>query len=100
MIQNSLLIFVKNPIPGQTKTRLARSVGDQKALQIYQHLVDHTQAVSLPLKVNKEVWYSSEVEDDDAWSERHFKKRYRWGVTWGRGWQTLSKMLLKGVPIK
>ena len=38
-----LIIFVKNPIPGQVKTRIARTVGDAKAVAVYTHLLRYTQ---------------------------------------------------------
>lgn len=35
MLDNCLLIFVKAPIPGKVKTRLAASVGDDRATELY-----------------------------------------------------------------
>ena len=40
--KNALIIFVKNPIKGQVKTRLAETVGDEKALEIYNYLLQKT----------------------------------------------------------
>jgi glycosyltransferase A (GT-A) superfamily protein (DUF2064 family) len=31
-MERLLLVFVKNPVPGRVKTRLARTIGDEKAL--------------------------------------------------------------------
>ncbi|MDK9718113.1 MAG: TIGR04282 family arsenosugar biosynthesis glycosyltransferase [Trichlorobacter sp.] len=46
-------LFVKPPIPGRVKTRLARDIGDQAACDLYRRLADHTiqqiQASSIPL---------------------------------------------------
>jgi len=75
----TLLIFVKNLVPGQTKTRLAKSIGNQRALQVYQRLVEHTHDVALSLPVNKEVWYSDEVEKEDVWNHGGFTKRVQKG---------------------
>lgn len=36
-----IALFVKPPVPGKVKTRLARDIGDQAACDIYQHLADH-----------------------------------------------------------
>jgi len=83
MPENKLIIFVKNEEVGKVKTRLAESIGDRKALQVYQGLVKHTHSVTLPLKVNKEVWYSIEVEHDDVWSKGHFKKKVQMGSDLG-----------------
>jgi len=37
-----VIVFVKNPELGKVKTRLAASVGDEKALEIYKELLGHT----------------------------------------------------------
>ena len=36
-----VLVFLKNPTPGQVKTRLAASVGDSAAAEIYRRMVEH-----------------------------------------------------------
>ena len=41
-MKSLLLIFAKNPDLGKVKTRLAKSIGEQKALEIYQILLNHT----------------------------------------------------------
>src|SRR3990167_5805702 len=40
MRQQRLLYFVKYPEPGRVKTRLAKSIGDQKAAALYQQLAE------------------------------------------------------------
>lgn len=37
-----LIIFLKSPQKGKVKTRLAKSIGQEKALALYTHLVNHT----------------------------------------------------------
>jgi len=48
-----IALFVKAPIPGRVKTRLARDIGDAAACSIYRRLADHTvdqiQAGGFPL---------------------------------------------------
>ncbi len=39
MSRNLLIVFLKNPIPGQVKTRLATTVGNDEAARIYRELV-------------------------------------------------------------
>jgi rSAM/selenodomain-associated transferase 1 len=39
---NALLIFVRTPRPGKVKTRLARSLGDEKAAEFYRLCTDAT----------------------------------------------------------
>ncbi len=47
MISNStaILVFQKNPVPGKVKTRLAATLGNERALEIYEELVGHTHRV-------------------------------------------------------
>ena len=41
-MNDALIIFTKNPIPGQVKTRLAATIGDDKALAVYKQLIHYT----------------------------------------------------------
>lgn len=65
MMKNSaLIIFQKNAELGKVKTRLAKDLGDQKALAIYEKLCDITHQVCSQLNVEKYVYYSSFVPDN------------------------------------
>jgi len=70
--KNVLLIFIKNPILGQVKTRLASSVGDEEAMRIYKELLKHTRAVSLKLDATRVVCYSHFIDAEDSWLPQHF----------------------------
>ena len=41
-MKSALLIFVKNLIHGEVKTRLAATVGQDVAFTVYKRLVEHT----------------------------------------------------------
>lgn len=41
MMSRTIALFVKPPIPGRVKTRLARDIGDEAACNIYLGLADH-----------------------------------------------------------
>ncbi|MEZ2413329.1 TIGR04282 family arsenosugar biosynthesis glycosyltransferase [Muriicola sp. E247] len=77
--QNLLLIFTRNPELGKCKTRLAASIGDESALAIYNFLLQHTVAVTLPLKVCKWVYYSDKIGVNDLWDEDKFHKELQTG---------------------
>lgn len=68
MTQNHLIIFVKNPVAGQVKTRIARTVGDEKAVAVYRELLRHTQAITQPLPDHKIVYYGDFINPDDGWN--------------------------------
>ena len=61
-----LIIFVKNLIPGSVKTRLAEDIGIDGALDVYQYLVEHTYEETKSLDVDKAVFYSEYIEIEDV----------------------------------
>lgn len=65
--ENLLIIFVKNLIPGQVKTRLAKDIGIDGALDVYKYLVEHTNEVTRDLPFAKAIYYSEYVEIEDVW---------------------------------
>ncbi len=44
-MKKALITFVRNPELGKVKTRLAKEVGDKKALLVYKKLLEHTKQV-------------------------------------------------------
>lgn len=82
-----LLIFTRNPELGKVKSRLAADIGKDKALEIYKFLLDHTQKVTLPLNIDKQVWYSEEVWENDIWSSQNYTKHLQVGKDLGERMQ-------------
>lgn len=74
-----VLIFVKNLRPGKVKTRLAESVGDQEALQVYRQLLRYTCDIIKPLEMDVQVWYSDYIPLNDMWDEAGVEKRTQVG---------------------
>ncbi|MBD2705559.1 TIGR04282 family arsenosugar biosynthesis glycosyltransferase [Spirosoma sp. BT702] len=81
MTPEQLIVFVKNPITGQVKTRIARTVGDGKALEVYQHLLTYTQTLVSEFKGRCAVYYGDFVNADDGWNP--FVKYEQSGVDLG-----------------
>lgn len=75
MTDGLLLIFVKNPILGQVKTRLAATVGKEKALEIYLKLLDYTEGITIELPIDKVVFYSNFIDNNDIWDQKHYQKQ-------------------------
>tara|TARA_R110002124_G_scaffold270742_1_gene439429 strand:+ start:975 stop:1574 length:600 start_codon:yes stop_codon:yes gene_type:complete len=73
--QKRIIVFVKNAIPGKVKTRLAKTIGDKEALEVYLKLLEITKTEVLKTEADKEVWYAWEVGQDDIWSKDQFNKR-------------------------
>ena len=83
MTKEALLIFTKNPVPGKVKTRLAATVRNDVAFSVYQQLVKHTLVITSGLPVDKFVFYSDEVEQEDVWNEKHYLKQLQQGNNLG-----------------
>ena len=82
-----LIIFIKNPERGKVKTRLAQSVGEDKALQIYQALLAHTRQTALALPLQRQLFYSSFLPPQDDWPTTHFQKFVQQGDSLGQRMQ-------------
>lgn len=78
-----LIIFYRNPKIGAVKTRLAATIGDEKALKIYSELCEHTRAITEKLPVIKVVFYSNEVETGDIWPDNVYQKALQHGEDLG-----------------
>lgn len=69
-----LMIFAKNPEIGKVKTRLAKTIGDKKALMIYLKLLEHTHAIADRVFADKAIFYSGKVQDFDILDYYKFPK--------------------------
>lgn len=67
-MNDALIIFVRNPILGQVKTRLAATMGDEKALAIYQFLLAHTKRIVEKSSATKFVFYADFINQNDLWN--------------------------------
>lgn len=66
--KNLLVVFVKNPVQGKAKTRLAASIGDAAALEVYKRLIAITEKeTSNVVNSDLHVYFSTET-DATLWS--------------------------------
>ena len=82
-MRTGLIIFIKNPIIGKVKTRLAKTLGDEKALAIYQQLLLHTLLITKNIDCDKFVYYSDHIDRYDIWDEAGFNKKLQSGGNLG-----------------
>ena len=76
----ALIIFVKNPVPGKVKTRLAKSIGNEKAAEVYAFLLDHTRAITGRLNDTQcFVYYGDVIGERDGWSNGFYHRRLQSG---------------------
>ena len=82
--QRALLIFTRNPEAGKCKTRLAASVGDLAALNIYRFLVQHTATIARDLQgVDRLVYFSEQPLDVSFWAPSYFNYKVQTGKDLG-----------------
>lgn len=74
-----LIIFYRNPRIGKVKTRLAATVGEEKALRIFEKLSLHIKDISHGLKTDKVVYYSDAVANVDIWPGGTYLKALQHG---------------------
>ena len=79
-----LLIFTRNPELGKCKTRLASTIGEQAALEIYQFLLEHTLSITKDISATKYVYYSEEIWQDDIWPTETYTKKLQQGNDLGK----------------
>ncbi len=92
--RQGIIIFVKNPILGKVKTRLAKTVGDEKALAIYHQLLQITHDAVVDLPFRKFVFYSDFVENEDIWENISFNKDIQRGEDLGERMQNAFDLVL------
>jgi rSAM/selenodomain-associated transferase 1 len=83
MRTNALIIFVRNSELGKVKTRLAKTIGNEKALAVYQDLLFHTMSVTQMVDCDKFVFYDKITVVNDIWSSNFFEKKIQRGVDLG-----------------
>lgn len=93
--ENVLMIFVKNPVPGKVKTRLAKTMGEEKALEIYRQLIDYTHQVTKKVAVDKIVFYSDELPETDVWEAKNYDKMVQQGSDLGKRMMNAFKHAFK-----
>ena len=86
-MKQALLIFVKNAVKGKVKTRLAATVGDEIALNVYENLLKHTENCTHLILVHKIVCYADFIADDDVFSNDDYEKQIQKGNDLGERMQ-------------
>ncbi len=74
-MNEAIIIFVRKPELGKVKTRLAASLGNEKALEVYKELLWHTRQICKQVGADKFVYYHEQIEQNDLWDASGFNKR-------------------------
>ena len=74
MNKSLLIVFCKNPALGRVKTRLAKSIGEEKALAVYYKLLSNTRAAVKDVKADVAIFYDHFIDSEDEWDNNRFLK--------------------------
>jgi len=77
--KNLIIIFTRNLELGKVKTRLAKTIGDESALNIYKFLLNHTEKTIRNIDYDKAVYYSIKVRNNDIWDKTVYQKHQQRG---------------------
>ncbi len=61
-MSGEIIIFLRQPILGQVKTRLAVDIGEQRALEIYQTLIEITLQACQEIQVPKSLYFFPAID--------------------------------------
>ena len=64
MNKSLVIVFVKNIKLGTVKTRLAKTIGDFGAFEVYTELVKITEKATKQLDIDKRIYFSNAIVDD------------------------------------
>jgi len=91
----ALIIFIKNPVPGKCKTRLAKTIGDEAAATVYRKLLAYTRMICLKFEGDKYLYYDGFINENDDWHPDTFTKRIQLQANLGlRMEHALSEVLM------
>lgn len=77
------ITFTRNPELGKVKTRLAKTIGNESALAIYNFLLKHTEKIIRQIDSDKAVYYSVKVRGNDIWDASMYQKHQQEGEDLG-----------------
>jgi hypothetical protein len=72
MTKSLIIVFVKNLVEGRVKTRLAKSIGNFAALEVYGELLNITEKAVLGTGLSSWVFFSDHIEETHWKSSKKF----------------------------
>ncbi|MGH7239774.1 MAG: TIGR04282 family arsenosugar biosynthesis glycosyltransferase [Candidatus Saccharimonadales bacterium] len=89
----ALIIFVKNPVKGKVKSRLARTIGEENALVVYQHLLEYTKKITAGLECDNFIFYDDFIHAEDLWPIKTYHKYLQQGNDLGERMRHAFQMI-------
>lgn len=81
---NALIIFIRRPISGKVKTRLAKTLGNEKAVAVYKKLLQHTREITTNIDAKRMLYYADAIDKDDEWNATMYHKELQQGDNLGQ----------------
>ena len=94
--QKALIVFVRNPVLGTVKTRIAKSIGDEAELRLYKKLLLHTHEILQNIACDKYIFYADEITMEDSWPNNIYKKEVQINAELGAKMEAAFKKVFDG----
>lgn len=80
MNKNAVVVFAKNPRLGFCKTRLAKTIGDQKAMDFFIESMSHISVMLAGIDIDVYVFFAGDLPDKDSitaeiWKNAEWRKQ-------------------------
>jgi rSAM/selenodomain-associated transferase 1 len=96
-LKSALIIFVRNPVLGKVKTRIAKDLGEHAALEVYNQLLAHTQSITKALDFDRFIFYADYLNENDIWDNETYHKEIQSGNDLGeRMYNAFELLFSKG----
>lgn len=69
MTDSALIVFLRKPELGKVKTRLAKGIGDEKALEVYRILTEKTYQICSELNADIFPFFMPDVPENTIWDK-------------------------------
>lgn len=90
----AIITFVKNPVLGTVKTRLAKTIGNERALDIYLRLSAYTKQTIKEVDADVVIFYAADIQKNDLWTDDDFTKKLQQGDDLGARMQHAFEFML------
>ncbi|OAQ38133.1 hypothetical protein A5893_15125 [Pedobacter psychrophilus] len=77
MNKEAIIIFLKYPELGRSKTRLAATIGNENALKVYKELLNHTNLITKDLNCDKFLFYDKMSSNKVPWGDEIYHTAYQ-----------------------
>ncbi len=74
MSNRKLIVLLKNPVLGKVKTRLAKTIGDEKALKVYERLLEECSQVCSACQAKRFLFFTDQIDESSLWPNQTFEK--------------------------